>query len=324
MCNVPNVKRSFIKRNRRKPPIRPMIEVVERFIQYLSSQKHYSFHTVQAYRTDLEQFFEFMRQRIGPHERCDPDKVSKEDIRIFISGLVRHGMSSRTVARKLASLKALFQYLLRTGAIRVNPAAPFNGPKLEKHLPEFLREEEIRDALASIDQKSVTGLRDRAILELFYGTGMRLSELIHLNMEDIDLSAGTVRVYGKGGKERILPVGRNTGKKIKAYLLRRKELCPKEGVRAIFLNRQGGQMSSRGVQFIVQKWLKYVSEKKRLGPHVIRHTFATHLLDRGADLKAVKELLGHASLSTTQIYTHLTTDRIKKIYHQAHPRAESL
>ncbi len=301
-----------------------MTEVVERFIQYLSSQKHYSSHTVQAYQTDIEQFFEFMKQRIGPHKGYDIDEVSKEDIRIFISGLVRHGMSSRTVARKLASLKALFQYLLRTGVVKINPAAALHGPKLEKHLPGFLREEEIRDALASIDQKSATGVRDRAILELFYGTGMRLSELIHLNMEDIDLSAGTVRVYGKGGKERILPVGRNTGQKIKAYLSRRKELHPKGEVRAVFLNRQGERMSSRGVQLIVQKWLQHASEKKQLGPHVIRHTFATHLLDRGADLEAVKELLGHASLSTTQVYTHLTTDRIRKIYRQAHPRAESL
>ncbi|MBN2030265.1 tyrosine recombinase XerC [bacterium] len=300
-----------------------MIAVLERFIQYLSSQRQYSSHTVQAYRTDLEQFFEFMKQRIGPHEQPCPENVSKEDIRIFISGLVRHGMSSRSVARKLASLKALFRYLLRTGTVKSNPTATLNGPKLEKHLPEFLRVEEIRDALASIDQKSVTGLRDRAILELFYGTGMRLSELIHLHVEDINLSGGTVRVYGKGGKERILPVGRNTGKKIKAYLLRRRELRPKAGNRAIFLNRQGGQMSSRGVQLIVHKWLKQVSEKKQLGPHVIRHTFATHLLDRGADLEAVKELLGHASLSTTQVYTHLTTDRIKKIYRQAHPRAEA-
>jgi len=301
-----------------------MIEAVECYFQYLSLQKHYSSHTVCAYRSDIEQFFEFVFQEPSSQKPMCLGDITKEEIRIFLSRLVRHGMSKRTVARKLASLKALFKYLLRTGVIKANPAVTLVAPKLEKHLPEFLREEEIKKALESIDQKSVAGFRDRAILELFYGTGMRLAELISLHIEDIDLSAGIVRVYGKGGKERILPIGRNAGKKIQAYLLRRKELYPKEETRALFLNRWGEKISSRGVQLLVRKWLRCASEKKKLSPHLIRHTFATHLLDRGADLEAVKELLGHSSLSTTQIYTHLTTDRIRKIYRQAHPRAESI
>ena len=301
-----------------------MTEGVSHFFSYLSAQKRYSFHTVRAYRIDIEQFFESITQETDLRKTEHLEEISKEQIRTFLSELIRHGMSKRTVARKLASLKALFGYLHRTGVIKVNPAASLLSPKMEKHLPEFLREEEIDKALESIDQTSPIGFRDRAILELFYGTGMRLSELIHLDIEDVDLSAGTVRVFGKGGKERVLPIGRNTGKTIQSYLLRRKELHPKEETQALFINRRGEKMSSRGVQLIVQKWLKHVSEKKKLSPHILRHTFATHLLDRGADLKAVKELLGHSSLSTTQIYTHLTTDRIKKVYRQAHPRAESL
>lgn len=302
-----------------------MTNGVESFFSYLSAQKRCSSHTVRAYQIDIKQFFESLAEGNDHPKAQRLEDISKEHIRTFLSGLVRHGMSKRTVARKLASLKAFFGYLHRIGEIKVNPTALLSSPKLEKHLPEFLREDEINKVLESIDQDSTAGRRDRAVLELFYGTGMRLSELIHLNVEDIDLLSGTVRVYGKGGKERVLPVGKYAIKQIKSYLLQRKAFHPKEEMGgALFINRRGERMSPRGVQLLVKKWLRHVSEKKKLSPHVLRHTFATHLLDRGADLKAVKELLGHSSLSTTQIYTHLTTDRIKKIYRQAHPRAESI
>jgi integrase/recombinase XerC len=176
--------------------------------------------------------------------------------------------------------------------------------------------------LRSVTTDSVQGLRDRAILELFYGTGIRLSELIHMNTSDLDFHAGTVKVLGKGGKERIIPVGKNIRQSILAYFQNRNEYYPKTGNLALFLNRFGERISARGVQLLVQRCLKKVSDKKKLSPHVLRHTFATHLLDHGADLEAVKELLGHVNLSTTQIYTHLTMDRLRQIYQQAHPRAE--
>jgi tyrosine recombinase XerC len=273
-----------------------------------------------AYQRDIEQFTGFLDQT---HQNPIPEKISKEEVRSFLSDLIRHGMSKRSVARKLASLRTFFGYLARTGRIRSNPTVTLVSPKTDKVLPHFLREEEVLNSIERVDQRSAAGVRDRAILELFYGTGMRLSELVRLNLEDIDLIAGTVRVFGKGSKERILPVGRTAGHAIQRYIQRRNELQPKGGDRAIFLNNRGGRISARGVQYIVYHWLSSVSEQEKLSPHLLRHTFATHLLDHGADLEAVKELLGHTSLSTTQIYTHLTMERLRKVYKQAHPRAES-
>lgn len=295
----------------------------EDFIKYLLSEKHYSIHTTQAYRTDLKQFVEFLTQKRGKSDQHPVEEATKEEIRSFLGGLVRHGMSKRSVARKLASLRAFFGYLTRMGVVKTNPTVTLVSPKIGKNLPRFLQEEEILKGLDSISQDSASGIRDRAILELFYGTGMRLSELVGLNLGDLNLTTGTVRVYGKGGKERVLPLGKKVGKAVEDYFSRRGEFCPKDGNRALFLNRWGERISPRGVQLLVRRWLRRVSEKEKLSPHVLRHTFATHLLDRGADLEAVKELLGHSSLSTTQVYTHLTMDHLKKVYHQAHPRAKT-
>jgi len=298
-----------------------MKEALTAFVEYLASQKHYSPHTVRAYQTDLEQFIEFIVERMRTPESLSVEDVTKEDIRLFLAARVRHGMSKRSVARKLASLRAFFGYLSRNGVITSDPTLTLYAPKQDKHLPEFLREEEMMDALNAIETRSATGTRDRAILEFFYGTGMRLSELVTVNVSDIDFTSGTVRIFGKGRKERVLPMGRHIGEVLKQYVTRRVEFRPKAGELALFLNRSGKRISPRGVQLVVKKRLQQVSEKKKLSPHMLRHTFATHLLDRGADLNAVKELLGHASLSTTQMYTHLTLDRLKKVYRRAHPRA---
>jgi integrase/recombinase XerC len=210
---------------------------------------------------------------------------------------------------------------VKTRVIGVNPAISLRAPKIEAHLPAFVSEKEIADALETIEA-SQTGLRDRTILELFYGTGMRLSELASMNISSIDFSGSTVRVMGKGRKERLIPVGKNVMRVIRGYLSVRPEFKPKDGD-ALFLNLKGDRISKRSIQNIVNKRLRQVSEKKKLSPHILRHSFATHLLDHGADLRAVKELLGHASMSTTQIYTHVSVDRLKKVYKQAHPRAES-
>jgi integrase/recombinase XerC len=297
-------------------------EIIQNFLRYLSKERHYSPHTIKAYQIDLNQFSEFMENLNAEQNPVKIDHISKEDIRSFLGDRLRMGMNTRTIARKMASLRAFFKYLVRTKKITVNPVSVLVSPKLGKKLPEFFREDEMRDALRNVTADSVQGLRDRAILELFYGTGMRLSELINMNITDLDFHAGTVKVLGKGGKERIIPVGRNIRQSVYLYFQNRNEYHPKTGNLAMFLNRSGERISPRGVQLIVQRCLKKVSDKKKLSPHVLRHTFATHLLDHGADLQAVKELLGHVNLSTTQIYTHLTMDRLRQIYQQAHPRAE--
>ena len=301
-----------------------MRDSVESFVTYLTSEKRYSPHTAQAYETDLKQFIDFLVKILNKPDPPSPESTTREDVRLFLSGLIRHGMSNRSVARKLASLRAFLRYLVRTERINANPTLTLVPPKPDKHLPEFLREEEMSNALDVIAKDTPAGIRDRAILELFYGTGMRLSELVKLNVHDVNLHGGTIRVHGKGRKERMLPLGKNIERAIRIYLTRRNELRPKSEESALFLNRSGKRISPRGVQLLVQKWLRLVSEKKKLSPHILRHTFATHLLNHGADLNAVKELLGHASLSTTQVYTNLSLEHLKRVYRQTHPRAESV
>jgi site-specific recombinase XerD len=251
------------------------------------------------------------------------ERITRENVRDFLGGLVRHGLHKSSISRKLASLRAFFGYLEKLGMIQNNPTASVAGPKLEKRLPQYFHETEIDRSISLIDSETGAGVRNRAILELFYGTGMRLSELVGLDIQDIDFSGGTVRVLGKGGKQRIMPLGRAAAGALRRYLEIRNRFSPALRNKALFLNPQGERISSRGVQYLVRKALSEGSEKRQLSPHMLRHSFATHLLDHGADLQAVKELLGHASLSTTQTYTHLTRDRLQKVYRQAHPRSES-
>jgi site-specific recombinase XerC len=247
--------------------------------------------------------------------------VDKEDVRKVLGRWMELGMERKSVARKLASLRAFYDYLNRTDVVPSNPAASVSSPKIIKKLPEYFSESEMKDALDLVVRDSAEAVRDRAILELFYGTGIRLSELVNLNRNSVDLGAGLVRVFGKGGKERLIPIGRAVQGSLSSYLAVRPSPAEGGDEDAFFLNPQGKRISGRGVQKIVGRWLAQVSEKRKVSPHVIRHSFATHLLDRGADLQAVKELLGHASLSTTQIYTHLTMDHLRKVYCQAHPRS---
>jgi integrase/recombinase XerC len=296
-----------------------MHNAINTFLTQLAEEKHYSENTILAYGRDLHQFAEFLRQVIDPPV-VDWNSTGKEHIRLFLADLIRHGLSKKSAARKLASIRAFFHYLHRQNQIPFNPSASVKAPKLDKHLPEFMSEKEMHQALTRIDTSTPAGCRDRALIELFYGTGMRLSELGSLDVDGINFSSSTVRVLGKGNKERILPVGTGTLRMIQKYLTQRDTFRPKDD--ALFLNLRGNRLSNRSIQTIVNKWLSRISEKKKLSPHVLRHSFATHLLDNGADLRAVKELLGHSSMSTTQIYTHVTVDRLKKVYKQAHPRAE--
>ncbi len=300
-----------------------MIPAIAAFAEYILKQRGYSVHTASAYRRDLEQFAEYLGERDAEARNTKPEQVTRDHIRSFLGDLARHGLNKSSVARKLASLRAFFGYLDSMGLIQNNPSTVVAGPKLEKRLPKYLHESEINRSIRAIDSGSDAGVRNRAILELFYGTGMRLSELVGLDIADIDFSGGTVRVSGKGGKQRIMPLGRTTTRELRSYLEIRGRFSPATQDKALFLNVRGERISARGVQLLVKKTLAEGSEKRRLSPHMLRHSFATHLLDHGADLQAVKELLGHASLSTTQTYTHLTRDRLKQVYRQAHPRSET-
>lgn len=299
-----------------------MAQAIVAFNQYLSKERRYSKHTSEAYRRDLEQFLDFQVY----HRETDQifvHSIEKKDIQFFMGDLIRHGFSKKSVGRKLASIRAFFRYLVQTDCLQANPAATLMTPKTEKRLPEFLFEKEILSALDQVETDTFQSSRDQAIIELFYGTGMRLSELTGLNVPDYDPTACVIRVLGKGGKERILPIGTKLASVLQKYLTARKSYLKEKNSEALFLNRTGTRLSSRSIQNRVGRILGRVSEKKKLSPHLLRHSFATHLLDRGADLRAVKELLGHASLSTTQIYTHLTMDHLKNVYKQAFPRSSA-
>lgn len=297
-------------------------QATDEFIHYLATVKNYAAHTVTAYSKDLMQMHEFLQiQRTN--NNINLETITKNELQYYLGDLIYHGMAKRSVARKIACFRSFFKFCIRSEWIKQDPSQALVFPKLDKPLPQFFLENDILNALEAINTQSREGSRDRAILEMFYGTGMRLSELKQIDVNDLDCESGLVRVTGKGSKDRVLPLGKHCMKHIQQYLRKRHLFNPTRSEEALFLNPSGGRLSSRGIQYIVKRWLKNSSEMKKLSPHVLRHTFATHLLDRGADLRAVKDLLGHESLSTTQVYTHLTIDRLRKVYKQAFPRAEA-
>lgn len=278
------------------------------FIDYIRKEKNYSNNTIRAYQRDIEMFFGFLAD----------ENISEVDTNIlsyYIAFLLKHGLDTTTVARKLSSLKSFFKALKRLGMVDTNPADMIKTPKKKKHLPGFLTYKQVEDSL------NIEDPRDAAIMEVLYSCGLRASELTGLNECDVDLRQEEVRVMGKGGKERILPLGKKARDAIRRYLGVRR--ASSGGQKApLFINYRGGRLTTRSLQRIVRKHLLRVARASGTNPHIMRHSFATHLLERGADLRAVQELLGHASLSTVQIYTHLTTKRLKEIYNRAHPRAE--
>ena len=294
------------------------------FLQYLRTQRNYSPHTIAAYVDDLRQFCEFL-QRHYEDQAYSMNDVDQVTIRLFLGDRLEAGFAKRSIARKLACLKSFFKYLHRMKVVGRNPAANVSSPKLEKRLPQYLDEESVTELMKQPDTTTTIGKRDSAILELFYSTGIRLSELIHLRLADIDFHAATVRVTGKGSKDRIVPFGRPAKDAMRRYIACRIELLlpgtEEEVAKLAFLTQRGKKLSPKGVNVLMNRYIGRVSEIEKKSPHVLRHSFATHLLNRGADLRAVKELLGHESLSTTQVYTHVSVGRLKKIYAQAHPRS---
>lgn len=289
-----------------------MDRYINKYLTYLEIEKNASGHTISNYHLDLKQFRAFLSEK-------DVHKIDRLDIRKYLGFLKGRNLKKRTLARKLSTLRSFFKFLLRDGYIKSNPVAGVTSPKLEKRLPIFLDVNKVTKLVESPDKISLLGLRDRAILETLYSTGMRVSELVGLNIGRVDFIGGMVKVYGKGKKERLIPIGDRALRAIRDYL--GKEPSDKKENQAIFLNKSRSRLTDQGVQNLINKYVLRTSLKERISPHTLRHSFATHLLDRGADLRSIQELLGHASLSTTQIYTHVTTEHLKSVYNKAHPRA---
>lgn len=292
-------------------------QVIEAFLEYLEKERGFSVHTVAAYRSDLEQFSLFLHE-----QGCAADittALKKAPLRAFLVQVSKCGLKARSVARKLAALKSLARYCMRRGYLKANPTKVLVTPKLEMVLPTFLTRNQA-EALLPASHAGKDGTRNQTIVEFFYGSGIRLSELHGLNIGSVDSNQETVLVLGKGRKERIVPITRTAIDLMQRY---RAERCGATTDQdPLFTNKQGIRLSKRQIERIVTRELSLVSQQKKRSPHVLRHSFATHLMDGGADIRAVKELLGHASLSTTQVYTHVSREHLSQVYKQAHPRAE--
>ena len=294
-----------------------LIDAIESFIITLDKERNFSLHTIKAYKNDLNRFNSFLNQSIS---RKILKKINRNDIRKFLSDEYDNNFTSKTVARRLATIKSFFKYLVKIELIEENIAIHINSPKVAKKLPSFINKSLIDVLMNSPSLDTLIGVRDRAVLELFYSTGMRLSELVNINIGDFHLNNKLLRVIGKGKKERMIPYGRTAESAIENYLkMRNISFKPVFAKRPLFVNSKEKRISTRTIQRRMNNYIKLVADGKRVGPHLLRHTFATHLLDNGADITAVKDLLGHSSLSSTQIYTHVSIEKLKKDYTQAHP-----
>ena len=291
---------------------------ISAFFIFLNDEKGFSDHTIKSYKNDINKFLYFLSER-----KIELKEVSKIEIRDFLADQYDLGLSKKTIARRLASIKSLFKFLFNSSFVTKNPTLFLSTPKMSKKLPDFIDEKMINELMNQPDLGSEKGLRDKAVLELFYSTGMRLSELISLNISSVDDKNNLIRVTGKGSKDRLIPFGKRAKFSIEKYLKKRalnwnslnKEI-------PLFVNNKNERVPRRTIQRRISSYIKMIASGKRLGPHTLRHTFATHLMDRGADIRAVGDLLGHSSLSSTQVYTHVKPERMKQVYKQSHPRGE--
>ncbi|NIP37785.1 MAG: tyrosine recombinase XerC [Candidatus Dadabacteria bacterium] len=292
-----------------------MNEYISQFINYLSTERNYSANTLRAYGKDLAEFAEFLQSK---NLACDLNDIDDSHVRIFM-GLLNTKNSKSTIERKLASLRAFFEYLQRDKIIKANPAKLIPAPKKEKKLPVFLSVDEMFRLIDQGIYKGVKGLRDKAILELMYSSGIRVGELVNLKFDNLNLEKNELKLLGKGNKERIVPVGKKAIESLLEYLQKREILKP--GTDYIFINNRGTKISERSIGRIVKKFAEAASLSKNISPHALRHSFATHLLGSGADLRAIQDMLGHSSLSVTQKYTHTSIERIMDVYDKTHPRS---
>ena len=313
--------------------------LVSQFLEYLKLERHFSDYTVKSYGADLQQFGQYLAGEIGRPigapiaEKMNNDQIDQKAIKVepltireFLAYLYGQNYTKSTTARKLATLRSFYKFLIRRGQVSVNPLSTIRTPKQEKRLPKCLDLDQVQKLLEAPGDADILSARDKAMLEVLYSSGIRVSELVELEMADMDLQEGVLRVKGKGRKDRITPIGSQAIKALQKYFEMRNSdsKCQQSRDAArVFLNKHGEALSTRSVRRKLDKYLVSAGLDPGISPHTLRHSFATHLLNNGADLRSVQELLGHQSLSTTQIYTHLSTARIKQAYDNAHPRADS-
>jgi integrase/recombinase XerD len=289
------------------------------FLHFLTVEKGLAENTIEAYRRDLKKYALFLKETF---QIADPKEITRIHILQFLGKLRGEGKSTKTLARHIASIRSFHHFLLRDRIVDTDPTLHIDSPKPERNLPRVLNQKEVEQLLNSPDLSTEYGIRDKAMLELLYATGMRVSELVRLNLDDVYLSMGFVRCIGKGNKERIIPLGKHAARAVENYLRHsRPKLAKKRQTEALFLNHHGQRLTRQGFWKILKQLAEKAGIKTPLTPHTLRHSFATHLLENGADLRAVQEMLGHADISTTQIYTHVTKTRIKDVYRKYHPRA---
>ncbi len=297
--------------------------LINDFNVYLKKERQYSKHTCISYIHDLNRFYQFLIKYTG-NIKFSIEGIDKQAIRHFLGKEFEDGCSAKTVGRRLASIKSFYKYLLKIEMVSNNPAHYVKTPKVPKNIPNYVDEKLISKLMNAPSADTLIGLRDRAILELFYSTGIRLSELININIGNIDFHNNLIKVVGKGDKERLIPLGNRALNAIKKYLeITNRSYKIADTTDPLFVNSKRVRISQRTVQRRVNMYLQLVTEGEHLGPHTLRHSFATHLLDRGAGLRAIKDMLGHSSLSSTQIYTHVQPERMKKIYKKAHPHGDN-
>ncbi len=302
--------------------------LIEKYLRYLNIERNASSHTITSYQNDLSGFLAFCSKNFEvAEEKVDIHEVNRLTIRLWLGELSEEGLAKSSIARKVAALRSFFKYCFKRGHIEKNPAHLLIVPKKEKSLPKTVTQQDLERLMEGVDITTAKGLQDRAILEVFYGTGVRVSELVGLNITDVDLRSKQIIVHGKGNKERVIPLGDTAVKIIKDFLKQRTQLygnrTDSDARKALFIAASGQRIYDRAVRYMVERYLKQYSEVTQKSPHVLRHSFATHMLDNGADIRIIKEFLGHANLAATQVYTHTSVERLKNVYEQAHPRAKT-
>lgn len=297
-----------------------MQQAIARFLRFLTVERNASPLTIKSYREDMASLLDYLQQTVPD---ASPAQLTTLDLRGYLAALHEAGYAKTSIARRLACLRSFFRFAQREGLVQQNPARPLRNPRPARKLPHFLSTDEIRRLLAAPSVGSALGLRDRAILETMYSAGLRVSETVGLNDEDLDLAEGLLRVRGKGRRERLAPIGSYARRALQRWLTVRRVSSrqPAGAAAPVFVNKFGNRLTTRSVARMLEKHLISTGLDLRTSPHSLRHSFATHLLDHGADIRSVQELLGHKSLNTTQIYTHVSTARLRAIYEKAHPRA---
>ena len=287
--------------------------LIREFLESLAIEKNYSSHTIAAYQQDLRSFRNYVSE--------DPEHITTHMIRVYLGKLYDKKLSKSSMARQLSAIRMFYRFMMRTRKMNATPVQHIHGPRLDKRLPAFLYVEEMNELLTAPDLGKSLGLRDRALLELLYATGIRVSECVQLNVDSFQVDTGVIYVVGKGNRERIVLFGHGAKIALEAYLEKSRARLAKVNEPALFVNHLGTRLSDRSVRRMIERYVQAVALTKHISPHTFRHSFATHMLEGGADLRVVQELLGHQSLSSTQIYTHTAREHLVKVYESAHPRA---